>query len=119
MYTLPLGYAARAIRAVSAGTGEIACGLSDIGVLLMALPDLFLLRFLTSLFLYRQVHWDSPVVSDVMIRTHQQVTSEICNRLSSDFLRLLRSSASIESPKAGPGPLNETICNQSMQFSTQ
>jgi hypothetical protein len=63
MYTLPFGYAARATRAVSDGTGEIACGLSDIGVLLMALPGLFVLRFLTSLFPYRQVHGDSPVVS--------------------------------------------------------
>jgi len=63
MYTLPFGYAARATRAVSAGTGEMACGLSDIGLLLGALPGLFVLRFLTSLFLYRQLRRDSPVVS--------------------------------------------------------
>jgi hypothetical protein len=63
MYTLPLGYAARATRAVSAGTGQIACDLSDIGVLPVALPDLLVLLFLTSLFLSRQVHGDSPAVS--------------------------------------------------------
>jgi len=68
MYTLPLGYAARAMRAVSAGTGEIACGLSDIGVLLMALPDLLVLRFLISLFLYRQLYRRSPVVSGLVNR---------------------------------------------------
>ncbi len=67
MYTLPLGYAARAIRAVSAGTGEIASGFSDIGVLLVALPGRFVLRFLTSLFLYRQVYGDSPAVSLLLL----------------------------------------------------
>jgi hypothetical protein len=65
MDTLPLGYAARAMRAVSAGTGEIACDLRDIGVLLVALPGLCVLLFLASLFLYRQVHRGSPAVSRV------------------------------------------------------
>jgi hypothetical protein len=37
--------------------------LSDIGLLLMALPGLLVLRFLISLFLYRQAHRSSPVVS--------------------------------------------------------
>ncbi len=61
------GYAARAVRAVSAGTGKIACGSSDIGVLLLAFPDRFVLLFLTSFFLYRQVHRSSPVVSKVCV----------------------------------------------------
>ena len=64
IYTLPLGYAARATRAVSAGTGEIACGLSDIRVLLVAFPGLLFLLFLTALFLYRHLFRDSPVVSE-------------------------------------------------------
>src|SRR5581483_2598804 len=63
MYTLPFGYAARATRTVSAGTEEIACDLSDSGVLLMALPERFLLLFLPSLFLYWHVFRNSPVVS--------------------------------------------------------
>src|SRR5581483_6748251 len=68
MYTLPFGYAARATRAVSASTGGIACGLSDIDLLLVALPGLFVLLFLTSLFLSRQVHRGSPVVSALVKR---------------------------------------------------
>jgi hypothetical protein len=35
--------------------GKIACGFSDIGLLLVALPGRFVLLFLTSLFLSRQV----------------------------------------------------------------
>src|SRR5215467_552853 len=55
--------AAKATRSVSTGTGEIACGFSDIGLLLLALPGQFVLRFLTSLSLDRQLPRDSPVVS--------------------------------------------------------
>jgi hypothetical protein len=82
MYTFPFGYAARAIRAVSAGTGEIACGFSDIGVLLVALPGLFLLRFLTSLFLYRQVHRGSPAVSKLVKNIRSIYLGELCVRIA-------------------------------------
>src|SRR5258708_39672820 len=60
---LPFGYAARATRTVSCGTGLIACALSDIGALLMALLLLLCLPFLSCLFLYRHVPGDSPAVS--------------------------------------------------------
>src|SRR6266700_6025464 len=63
MYRFPFGYAARATRTVSWGTGQIACGFSDIDTLLWAILHLLFLPFLASLFLYRQGLWDSPAVS--------------------------------------------------------
>src|SRR6266702_3582204 len=63
MYRFPFGYAARATRTVSWGTGQIACGFSDIDPLLWAILHLLFLPFLASLFLYRQGLRDSPAVS--------------------------------------------------------
>src|SRR5437762_1933608 len=65
MYMLPFGYAARATRMVSCGTGLIPCALRDIDALLVALLLLLYLPFLASPFLYRQWHTLSPVVSKV------------------------------------------------------
>ena len=59
MERLPFGYAVRATRMISLDTGQIACGVSDIDLLLSSLP------FLASPFLHRQVHRDTPVVSKV------------------------------------------------------
>ncbi len=63
MYMLPFGYAARATRMVSCGTGLIPCALRDMDALLMAFPPLLYLPFLASPFLYRQRHTLSPAVS--------------------------------------------------------
>src|SRR5437588_3206823 len=61
---LPFGYAARATRTVSCGTGLIACALRDIGALLKAFLLLLCLPFLASPFLYRRELWVSPAVSN-------------------------------------------------------
>src|SRR6266851_4859654 len=65
IYRFPFGYAACATRTVSWGTGQIACGFSDINTLLWAILHLLFLPFLASLFLYRQGLRDSPAVSRV------------------------------------------------------
>jgi hypothetical protein len=45
----------------------MACGLSDIDLLLWAIPHLWFLLFFASLFLYRQVLTGSPAVSKVQV----------------------------------------------------
>jgi hypothetical protein len=73
----PCGFAARASRTVSGGTGPIACGVRDSYLLLGAIPGRWILRFFTCLFLSRQALAGSPAVS-ARVEIHIAPLIDIC-----------------------------------------
>src|SRR6266700_2699584 len=99
MYRFPFGYAARATRTVSWGTGQIACGFSDIDTLLWAILHLLFLPFLASLFLYRQGLWDSPAVSHFITYPPCRESGRATARVASIGVNLSRCSRAYLSPR--------------------